>query len=97
MRLVPFRGGDTWATFQMRTNAVDRVSDKNRLDEAHFVIAVAERVDIVVRHQDGAQTENRGAGNQPAAKRAFFFGEDVIGNVRVHVKNQGVERHALAF
>src|SRR5438067_9488740 len=81
--------------FEMSTNRVDRVSDKNRFDEPYFVIPVTEGINIVVRHQTKSQTEHHRTRNEPAAKNAFFLGEDLIRYVGVHVENQAIKHHAF--
>jgi len=50
-----------------------------------------------VRHQTEAHAEHHGTGYETLAKYAFLFGENFVGDVRVHVQHESIECHALAF
>jgi hypothetical protein len=65
----------------MSADGVDRVADEYRIAEAQLVISIAERMNVIVRHQTNPKTEHHGAGDQAFAKHSFLFSEDIVGDI----------------
>jgi hypothetical protein len=83
--------------FEIRSDGVNRVADEHWFYETELVVAVAEGVDVIVRHQPQPNAEHHGACHQSLPKYTLLFGKNVVSNVRVHVENQSIEGHALAL
>src|ERR1700675_3654992 len=81
--------------FKLRANSVNRVTHEDRFNEAQLVVSIAESVNIIVRHKAQAQAEYHGARNQALFEDPFFFGEDIVGDVGMHVEDDGIEQHAF--
>ncbi len=82
---------------KVRANGVDRVADEYRLNEAQPVVSIRKCLQPVRRHETDTCTEDKGAGYEPALKQPFLHGENVVGDVRMEVHDERVERHAFAF
>src|SRR6476661_1612000 len=68
---------------QIGANRIDRIANENRFDETQLVVAIAEGMDAVMRHQAKPQTKNHRAGNKPPPEHAFFGGKYSVCDIRV--------------
>src|SRR5665213_296113 len=66
---------------QIRANGINGVSNKDRLDKAKTIIAVAERGYAIICDQPQAETEDKSSSYDPPAEDPFFLRENLICNI----------------